>query len=96
MTNQERILSVKSIIDSKKWQILNEDRTDKDCLQEEIDELEIELKGLESKIEDKNKWNNWFNKKSNVKVISKEWNDDDYDNLRESEEATSIALSSLE
>lgn len=86
---------IKLQIENKKWQILNEDRSDKDSLQEELENLERELELEENHIKRNEKWDKWFNS-LNPKVSKSKWNDDDYDHLRESEEATEIALSNLE
>ncbi|MFN8579307.1 MAG: hypothetical protein U0354_20970 [Candidatus Sericytochromatia bacterium] len=85
---------IKLQIENKKWQILNEDRSDKDSLQEELASLERELELEENRIKRNEKWDKWFNN-LNPKVSESEWNDDDYDHLRESEEASEIVFNNL-
>lgn len=77
-------------LEARLWQRQNEERTDYTDIDNAIEELRAELKR-----EEENKaWEGF--KSKGVKIINKEWNDDDYDHLRESEEATEIALSNLE
>ncbi len=80
----------------KLWQRENENwRTDFTDIDNDIKDLKNEIKAEQ----DKAKWNDWFDrnleipKKVKIGIVGKEY---DYDELRESEEATEIALSNLE
>jgi len=78
----------------KKWQKENETwRTDFTDIDNDISALEKEIKQIKEKEQEDIKWHKYI---ANPKKLKKEdWNDDDYDNWREAEEATQIALENL-
>lgn len=81
-------------LEMKLWQKTNETwRTDFTDIDNNISTLEKEIKQIKEKEQEDIKWHKYI---ANPKKLKKEdWNDDDYDNWREAEEATQIALSNL-
>lgn len=81
-------------LEARLWQRQNEERTDYTDIDNAIEELREELK----REEENKKWEGF--KSKGVKIggtgIPKEFEYDDSDEARESEEATEIALSNLE
>ena len=82
-------------LEMRLWQRQNEERSDYSDIDREI----VELRAVVKREQEKNKWNDWFSRnletprKVKIGIVGREL---DYDELRESEEATEIALSNLE
>lgn len=81
-------------LEMKLWQKTNETwRTDFTDIDNDISDLEKEIKQIKEKEQEDIKWNKYIANPKKLKKV--DWNDDDYDNVREAEEATQIALSNL-